>query len=111
VAGSDVLGKYRARRDDLRLYFLASSYDAPEILARGFKDGKPEYGDDQELPAAVQLTDVPLERLYGESVAIIVTLPEGEALPFERFGGSHGYRTFRMPASVANRFPRAVRDR
>lgn len=110
VADSDVLGKYRARSEKLRLYFLASSYDASEILSRGFVDEKAEYGDDQELPAAVQLTDVPLERLYGESVAIMVTLPEGEALPFERLGGRHGYRTFRVPASVANQFPRAVRD-
>lgn len=54
----------------------------------------------------MQLTDVPLERLCGESVAITITLPEGEAVPFERLGGGHAYRTFRVPASVANR----VRD-
>lgn len=58
----------------------------------------------------MQLTDVPLERLCGESVAITITLPEGEAVPFERLGGGHAYRTFRVPASVANQFPRAVRD-
>lgn len=58
----------------------------------------------------MQLTDAPLERLYGESVAIMVTLPEGEALPFERLGGRHGYRTFRVPAAVANQFPRVVRE-
>lgn len=40
----------------------------------------------------------------------MVTLPEGEALPFERLGGRHGYRTFRVPAAVANQFPRVVRE-
>lgn len=95
-----MLRKYRAGCEECRLCFLASSYDAPEILARGFADDRPAYGDDRELPAAVQLTDVPLEHLYGESVAIMVTLPEGEALPFERFSGGQGYRTLRVPASV-----------
>ena len=110
VAANDVLDRFRQHRQELQLYFCADSFDAPGILSHGFAEAKPTYGDDQELPSAVLLTDVPMERVYGGSVVVVVTLPEGEALPFERLGGHHGYRTFRMPASVVNQFPRALKD-
>lgn len=91
------------------MFFCACAAEASEIVEHGFSDVRSDYDADPELPAAVELTDVPLERAYGETVVVAVSLTEGDALPHEVRRGEEGWRSFRMPAAVLNQHPRAIR--
>ncbi len=54
------------------------------------------------------LANVPLHYRYGGGATIAVELPEAEALPYEVIDEDARYRTFMMPAAVANKFPRRL---
>jgi hypothetical protein len=110
VSAGDVLEHFRAHGRTVTLFYCANPYDASEVVRRGFTDARPGYGDDQELPAAVELADVPLERTYGGTVVVEVTLTEGDALPYESLGVERDWRTFRIPAAILNQYPRAIRQ-
>ena len=108
VEAGDVLSQFRRHRSSITVFYCAYAYEASDIVTNGFSDARPDHGDDQELPAAVELTDVPLERAYGGTVAVAVWMTEGDALPYEIWRGEHRWRSFRMPAAVLNRYPRTI---
>ena len=108
VEAGDVLGKFRGHRKSMTLFFCAYASEASEIVKHGFSDGRPDFSDDQDRPAAVELTDVSLEGAYGGTVAVVVSLTEGDALPYEVWRGEKGWRSFRIPAAVLDQYPRTL---
>jgi hypothetical protein len=58
-----------------------SVYEADRIVKSGFQAKEPACGDDQELPASVVLTDVPMEGVYAGTVCVIIDMLEETALP------------------------------
>lgn len=106
--GADVLGRFRNRQSTLTLYYCVSTYAADGLLKNGFESRGPEHGEDQELPASVVLTDVPMESFYGGTVCVLIDVPEETALPYESLQDSRAYRRFRMPAEIVNRFARRL---
>jgi hypothetical protein len=108
VDKANVLSRFRDRQPSLTLYHCVSVYEADGIVTNGFQGKAPAYGEDQELPASVVLTDVPMEGVYGGTVCVIVDMPEETALPYESPRNDMSYRRFRMPSDVINRFARRL---
>jgi hypothetical protein len=108
VEDADVLERFRNRQPTLTLYHCASTYAAEGIVKNGFDGRGPEPGEDQELPASVVLTDVPMEGVYGGTVCVLIDVPEETALPYESLQGNKTYRRFRMPAEIINSFERRL---
>jgi hypothetical protein len=106
----DVLRRFRARQPSLTLYHCVSTHAAAGIVRHGFQNEGPAYGEDQEMPASVVLTDVPMEGAYGGTVCVLIDVPEETALPYERLQEGKRYRRFRMPAEVVNRFDRRFHE-
>lgn len=102
----DVLDAFRKRTSRLTLYHCASNYAVGSILKNGFENIAAPYGEKEELPATVPFTDVPMRGVYGNTTCITVDVPEDAVLPYESTGGRTDYRTFSLPADVANRFTR-----
>ena len=108
--GMDVLRRFRARQPSLTLYHCVSTYAAAGIVRDGFQNEGPAYGEDQEMPPSVILTDVPMEGAYGGTVCVVIDVPEEAVLPYERLPDGKTYRRFRVPADVANRFDRRLHE-
>jgi hypothetical protein len=108
VKDADVLGRFRNRQSTLTLYYCVSTYAAQGIVNKGFVGSGPEHGEDQELPSSVVLTDVPMEGIEGETVCVLIDVPEETALPYEVLHDGRTYRRFRMPAQIINRFERRL---
>ena len=108
VDDADVFSRFRDRQPSLTLYYCASVYEADGIVKNGFQGKEPAYGEDQELPASVVLTDVPMEGVYGGTVCVTIDVPEETALPYESALNDKSYRRFRMPADIVNRFDRRL---
>ena len=108
VDAADVLARFRDRQPTLTLYYCVSTYAADGLLKNGFESRGPEHGEDQELPASVVLTDVPMEGIYGGTVCVLIDVPEETALPYESLQDDRTYRRFRMPAEIVNRFERRL---
>lgn len=108
VEDADVLRRFRDRQPTLTLYHCVSTYSVDGLLENGFESRNPEHGEDQELPASVVLTDVPMEGVYGGTVCILIDMPEETALPYESLQDNRTYRRFRMPAEIVNRFERRL---
>ena len=108
VEDADVLSRFRERQPVLTLYHCVATYAVDGLLKNGFEGRGPEHGEDQELPASVVLTDVPMEGIYGGTVCVLIDMPEETALPYESLQDSRSYRRFRMPAEVVNRFERRL---
>lgn len=106
----DVLRRLRTRQPSLTLYHCVSPYASAGIVRHGFQNEGPAYGEDQEMPASVILTDVPMEGAYGGTVCVVIEVPEEAVLPYERLPEGKTYRRFRMPAEVANRFNRRLQE-
>lgn len=106
----DVLRRFRTRQPSLTLYHCVSTYAAAEIVRHGFQNDGPAYGEDQEMPASVILTDVPMEGAYGGTVCVVIDVPEEAVLPYERLPDGKTYRRFQVPSDVANRFDRRLHD-
>jgi len=106
----DVLRRFRTRQPRLTLYHCVSTYAAAGIVRDGFQNEGPAYGEDQEMPASVVLTDVPMEGAYGGTVCVVIDAPEEAVLPYERLPEGKSYRRFRVPAEVANRFSRRLHE-
>ena len=108
ITDTDVLERFRNRHATLTLYYCASTYAADGIVKNGFEGRGPEHGEDQELPASVVLTDVPMEGVYGGTICVLIDMPEEIALPYESLQDHKTYRRFRMPAEIVNRFERRL---
>ena len=108
VDDADVFSRFRDRQPSLPLYYCASVYESDGIIKNGFQGKAPAYGEDQEMPASVELTDVPMEGVYGGTVCVIIDMPEETALPYESPLNDKSYRRFRMPADIVNRFDRRL---
>jgi len=108
VEDADVLRRFRDRQPTLTLYYCVSTYAADGLVRNGFESRGPEHGEDQELPASVVLTDVPMEGVYGGTVCVLVDMPEETALPYESLQDTRTYRRFRIPAGIANQFARRL---
>jgi hypothetical protein len=108
VEDADALGRFRNPKPTLTLYYCASTYAAEGIVKNGFEGRGPEHGEDQELPASVALTDVPMEGIYGGTVCVLIDMPEATALPYESLQDHRTYRRFRMPAEIVNKFERRL---
>jgi hypothetical protein len=106
VDALDVLARFQSPSSSITLYFLASRFEVEAIVADGFADKEPGYGNDKELPAAVTVTDVRLRHRWGESESVVVEMPEADALPFEVLEPSQQWRQFIFPARVLNTYPR-----
>ena len=104
VDDADVLARFRDRQPTLTLYYCVSTYAADGLLKNGFESRGPERDEDQELPASVVLTDVPMEGIYGGTVCVLIDVSEETALPYESLQDNRTYRRFRMPAEIVNRF-------
>jgi hypothetical protein len=102
------LDRFRNRQATLTLYYCAPTYAAEGIVKNGFEGRGPEHGEDQELPASVVLTDVPMEGVYGGTICVLIDMPEETALPYESLQDHRTYRRFRMPAEIVNRFERRL---
>jgi len=108
VKDADVLRRFRDRQPALTLYHCVATYSVDGLLKNGFESRGPEHGEDQELPASVVLTDVPMEGIYGGTVCVLIDMPEETALPYESLQDNRTYRRFRMPAEVVNQFERRL---
>lgn len=108
VEGADVLARFRERQPTLTLYHCVSTYAAKGLLKNGFESRGPEHGEDQELPASVVLTDVPMEGIYGGTLCVLIDVPEETALPYESLQDNRTCRRFRIPAEIVNRFERRL---
>ena len=108
VEDADVLRRFRDRQPTLTLYYYVSTYAADGLLKNGIESRGPEHGEDQELPARVVLTNVPMEGIYGGTVCVLIDMPEETALPYESLQDNRTYRRFRMPAEIVNRFERRL---
>lgn len=108
IKDADVLDRFRNRQATLTLYYCASTYAAEGIVKNGFEGRGPDHGEDQELPASVVLTDVPMEGVYGGTICVLIDMPEETALPYESLQEQRTYRRFRMPAEIVNRFERRL---
>lgn len=108
IDSTDVFRRFRDRQPSLTLYHCASTYEAAGIVQNGFQGREPVYGEDQELPASVVLTDVPMEGVHGGTVCVAIDMPEETALPYESQLNDKSYRRFRMPADIVNRFDRRL---
>jgi hypothetical protein len=108
IDGADVFSRYRDRQPSLTLYYCVSVYEADGIMKNGFQGKGPAYGEDQEMPASVVLTDVPMEGVYGGTVCVIIDVPEETALPYESRLSDKSYRRFRMPSDIVNGFGRRL---
>ncbi len=108
VDAANVLARFRDRQPTLTLYYCVSTYAADGLLKNGFESRGPEHDEDQELPASVVLTGVPMEGIYGGTVCVLIDVPEETALPYESLQDNRTYRRFRMPAGIVNRFERRL---
>jgi hypothetical protein len=85
-----------------------ATYESERVITDGFKNRDPWHDDDQDLSSSVELTDVPMEGIHGGTVCVLIDVPEEAALPYESFKNGKTYRTFRLPADVANQFQRRL---
>jgi hypothetical protein len=102
----DPLERWRNPQPTLTLYHPVHSYEADPIVANGFRDQAWSSDGDEQAPS-VFLADVPVTRDYT-SACVTVRLPEAAVLPFEELPRPHPFRTFRVPSSVLNDFPRTT---
>jgi hypothetical protein len=105
---ANVLRRFRDRQSSIRLYHCLPTYTADRVVSNGFEAQRPSYGEDQEMPAAVTLTDVPMQGVYGGTVCVVVDVPEALALVYEEPKHDLGYREFKFPSDVINAFPRRL---
>jgi len=102
----DVLTRFRNRQRTITLYHCVSTYSLDRVVAHGFENVEPQSGEDQEMPASVVMTDVPMEGIYGGTACVVIEAPEDAVLPYESVGKARAYRLFRVPVEIANRFDR-----
>jgi hypothetical protein len=101
----DPLERWRNPQATITLYHPVHSYEADQIAAKGFRDQSwSSEGDEQA--SSVFLADVPVTRDYT-STCVAVRLPEAMVLPYEQLPRPHSFRTFRVPSTVLNDFPRS----
>jgi len=98
----DPLRPFRAPQATIRLYYLGSKYPVSKIMTEGFTDRDPESGEDEELPAGVELTDAPMTRNGYDEATLVVEFPEIVVLPYEWITKTRNYRRFLVPAAVVN---------
>jgi hypothetical protein len=108
VDEADMLRRFRERQPTLTLYHCISTWESDRIVANGFNDRESWHGEDEDLPGSVLLSNVPMEGAHGGTVCIVIDVPEETALPYESFRRGKTYRTFRIPADIANRFERRL---
>lgn len=108
VGEADVLRRFRERQPTLTLYHCVSKWESDRIVAKGFTNQESWHGEDQDLPSSVLFTDVPMEGIHGGTVCIVIDVPEETVLPYDSFQRGKTYRTFRIPAEIANRFERRL---
>jgi len=108
VEDTDVLRRFRDRQPTLTLYHCVPTYESERVITDGFKNRDPWHDDEQDLSSSVELTDVPMEGIHGGTVCVLIDVPEETALAYESFNNGKTYRTFRIPAEVANRFQRRL---
>ena len=87
VASVDPLERFRRRKETLKLYFPIYEYQVEKVLSHGVQDASTKGDDDDELPAAVTLYDVPMVYTsgYPPSAYLVVSIAESAVLPYGSF--------------------------
>jgi hypothetical protein len=85
----------------MKLYHVAPTTAADEIMRHGFRDIEISVGTTPLWLAGVFVSDEPLAVTEGEDV-IEVVLPESTPLENELVEADKGYREWCMPAAVLN---------
>lgn len=109
IDAADVLQVFRRSEREITLYHCVSAYDASDIVTNGFENS-PAEEDSEDLLEGVVFADVPLTGVYGGTKCVRIVAPAGTVLPYLSFDASKEYRTFKLPADVANRFDRRLDD-
>jgi hypothetical protein len=108
IEDADMLRRFRERQSSLTLYHCVATWESERILRDGFSNERSWHNDDQGRPGSVELTDVPLEGVHGGTVCVVIDVPEDTVLPYHSLQRGDGYRTFRVPAEIANQFDRRL---
>ena len=108
IEDADMLRRFRERQSSLTLYHCVATWASEGILRDGFSNERSWHNDDQDRPSSVELTDRPLEGVHGGTVCVVIDVPEDIVLPYDSLQRGDGYRTFRVPAEIANQFDRRL---